>query len=50
MIASKDGYLYEATVPLNVDNSENYLQEFNANKYLVRMMESQKPKKEDLDL
>lgn len=25
MIASKDGYLYEAIVPSNVDNSENYL-------------------------
>ncbi|CAD8122108.1 unnamed protein product [Paramecium sonneborni] len=50
MMACKDGYLYQALVPGDVDNSENYLQEFNATKYLVRMMESQKPKKEDLDL
>ena len=46
----KDGKLYESEIPTNVDNSENYLVEFNPTSYLVRMMEKKKPKKEDLDL
>lgn len=39
-MGSKDGKLYESTIPVQVDNSENYLVEFNPSSYLVRMMES----------
>lgn len=40
LMGCSDGRLYEADVPLEVDNSENYLVPFVSTSYLVRMMES----------
>jgi hypothetical protein len=47
LLACKDGRLHEITVPklAECDNSETYLRPFQARSHLVKMMESQKPKK-----
>lgn len=50
LLACKDGRIHEITVPkpADCDISETYLKPFQARSHLVKMMESQKPKKEDL--
>ena len=47
LLGCKDGTLAEIKIlrPQQCDNSETYLKPHNARVYLVRMMESQKPKK-----
>lgn len=52
LLACKDGRLHEFMVPKpsDCDISETYLRPFQAKSHLVKMMESQKPKKEDLEL
>ena len=48
----KDGTIHEIRIPRTeeIDNSETYLTEFKARTYTIKMMESQKPKKEEMDL
>lgn len=50
LLGCRDGTLAEIKIlrPQQCDNSETYLKPHNARTYLVKMMESQKPKKEDL--
>ena len=52
LLACKDGKLHEITVPkpADCDIKETYLRPFQVRSHLVKMMESQKPKKEDLEL
>lgn len=47
LLACKDGKLHEINVPRieECDTSETYLRPFQARSHLVKMMESQKPKK-----
>lgn len=52
LIACNDGKIYEIKVPdaKKCDNTQTYLKEFECSSYLLRMMEDQKPKTEEMDL
>ena len=50
LMGSKEGKICEIRVPLKVDNSKTYQVEFEPRVWMMRMMESQKPKKEEMDL
>ena len=50
LIGTKDGRVLEVNIPTTVDNSSTYLVKFEPRVWNMRMMESQKPKKEEMDL
>ncbi|EAS07768.2 WD repeat protein (macronuclear) [Tetrahymena thermophila SB210] len=52
LLACDDGNIHEIMVPKKdqCDTSETYLKEFRSRSYKIRMMESQKPKTEEMEL
>lgn len=52
LLACNDGRLHEVNIPKekDCDNSETYLKSFESRSFTIKMMESQKPNREELEL
>lgn len=52
LIGCRDGYIHEMTVPRKefCDTKQSYLKEYQYKSYRIRMMEFQKPKKDEMDI